>query len=520
MTDRFALRLKALSSLAPGGSLRGGQFGVEKESLRVTQDGYISAAPHFRALGSALTNRYITTDYSEALLEFVTPPVQSSWETIQFLCDIHQFVYEAIGEELLWAVSMPCMIRSEADIPLANYGTSNVGTMKTVYRRGLGHRYGRRMQAISGIHFNYSLPELFWPNYRDSEKSRENDTDFRSGAYLGLVRNVRRFDWILLYLFGASPAVCKSFLSGVDTNLTELDDGTLYGRHATSLRMSNIGYQHSNQASLNVSANNLREYIRDLTQAVRTPYPEYQKIGIKVGSEYRQLNANRLQIENEYYSTIRPKRVAYSGERATQALQRRGVEYVELRALDVSPFDPVGINQRQIKFLEVFSIYCLLNDSPPIDQIEHENNTHNRSIVAGRGREPGLQLRRDGSMLSLRAWGEEICDGMLSVAEILDKESDQGYVEAIRDQTEAVSDADLTPSALLISELQKTGQPMFSYAMSLSRGHAEYFKELSPDLNVHHEMLHQESISSLQRQVAIEAEDDVGFEEYLHHYFR
>ena len=519
MIDRFEMRLNAFSSPGSGSSLCGGQVGVEKESLRVTQDGYISTAPHSRALGSALTNRYITTDYSEALLEFVTPPVRASWEALQFLCDIHQFVYEAIDTELLWALSMPCMIRSEADIPLAKYGTSNVGTMKTVYRRGLGYRYGRRMQAISGIHFNYSLPEVFWPNYQDIEKSRENATDFRSDAYLGLVRNVRRLDWLLLYLFGASPAVCKSFLSGVDSNLTEFDHGTLYGPHATSLRMSDIGYQHSNQASLNVSANSLSEYIRDLDQAVRTPNPEYQKIGVKAGSKYLQLNANLLQIENEYYSTIRPKRVARSGERATQALRRRGVEYVELRALDISPFDPVGINQRQIKFLEVFSIYCLLSDSPPIDQLEHQANAHNRAIVAGRGREPGLRLRRNDSLLSMRAWGEEICDGMLSVAEILDKDVDQGYAEAIRNQAEALTDRDLTPSALLISELTKTGQPMFSYAMSLSRGHAEYFKDLSPELNVHHEMLHQESISSLERQAAIEAEDKVSFEEYLDHYF-
>jgi len=520
MSNTFETRLNALSSLTSGSSLGGGQFGVEKESLRVTPDGYISPMPHPRLLGSALTNRYITTDYSESLLEFVTPPVKSSWEAIQFLCDIHQFVCEAIGDELLWALSMPCMIRSEADIPLANYGTSNVGTMKTVYRRGLGYRYGRRMQAISGIHFNYSLPGHFWPNYQDIEESGENETDFRSEAYLGLVRNVRRLDWFLLYLFGASPAVCKSFLSGIDTNLSEFDHGTLYGQHATSLRMSDIGYQHSNQASLNVSANNLSEYIRDLTRAVRTPNPEYQKIGVKDGSKYRQLNANRLQIENEYYSTIRPKRVANSGERATQALQRGGVEYVELRALDISPFDPVGISQRQIKFLEVFSIYCLLSDSPPIDASEHDTNTHNRALVAGRGREPGLQLRRGDSLVSLKAWGQEICAGMQSVADILDQEGGQGYAEAIRSRTEALADADLTPSAMLMSELEKTGQPMFSYAMDISRGHAEYFRDLSADLNAHHQMLHAESISSLERQTAIEAADKISFEEYLEQYFQ
>ena len=519
MTDKFEMRLKALSSSESGNLLRGGHLGIEKESLRVTQDGYISSAPHSRILGSALTNLYITTDYSEALLEFVTPPVRASWEAIQFLCDIHQYVYDAIGDEILWALSMPCMIRSEADIPLAKYGTSNVGTMKTVYRRGLGYRYGRRMQAISGIHFNYSLPDNFWPRYQAIEETVESDRDFRSSAYLGLVRNVRRLDWFLLYLFGASPAVCKSFLRGVDTDLAELDHGTLYGPHATSLRMSDIGYQHSNQASLHVSANSLDEYIHDLNLAVRTLSREYQKIGVKVGSEYRQLNANCLQIENEYYSTIRPKRVAYSGERATEALRRRGVEYVELRALDISPFDPVGISQRQIRFLEVFSIYCMLSDSPPIDQLENESIASNRAVVASRGREPKLNLRRHGSSLSLRAWADEICDGMLAVAEILDQDSDQGYVAVIRKQAEMVADANLTPSALLVADLLETGQPMFTYAMNLSRMHAEYFKDLSPDLNVHQEILREESRASLERQVAIETEDKISFDEYLDQYF-
>lgn len=519
MTDRLEMRLSALSSLESGSSLRGGQLGIEKESLRVTPDGYISSAPHSSALGSALTNRYITTDYSEALLEFVTPPVHSSWQAVQFLCDIHQYVYEAIGDELLWAVSMPCMIRSESDIPLANYGTSNVGTMKTVYRRGLGHRYGRRMQAISGIHFNYSLPEKFWPLYKDVEASSETDTDFRSTSYLGLVRNVRRLDWLLLYLFGASPAVCKSFLTDTNTALEELDHGTLHGPYATSLRMSNIGYQHSNQAALDVSANTLDEYIHDLNLAVRTPSPEYQKIGVKVDSEYRQLNANCLQIENEYYSTIRPKRVAYSGERATEALRRRGVEYVELRALDISPFDPVGIGQKQIRFLEVFSIYCMLSDSQRIDEPENEAIANNRAVVAARGREPKLKLRRGRSEQPLRAWGEEICDGMLSVAEVLDKDGDQGYVDVIRRYIEMLADTELTPSAALVAELRSADQPMFTYAMNLSRGHAEYFKGLSPELNVHYSLLREESRASLKSQAEIEANDKVSFEEYLDQYF-
>jgi len=519
VSDRLDKRLDSLTAVGTDACLGGGRCGVEKESLRVTPDGLISSRPHPEALGSALTNRYITTDYSEALLEFVTPPMQTSWEVIQLLCDIHQFVYEAIDDELLWAVSMPCMIRSEADIPLAKYGTSNVGRMKTIYRRGLGYRYGRYMQAISGIHFNYSLPESFWPVYQQVEKVPGDTVAFRSEAYLGLVRNIRRLDWFLLYLFGASPAVCNSFLGGVEADLEELDTGTAYSRFATSLRMSEIGYQNANQASLNVSANSLDEYIEQLNSAIRTPNPAYQKIGIRVGSGYRQLNANNLQIENEYYSTIRPKRVTKSGERPTEALRRRGVEYIELRTLDVSPFDPVGINQKHVKFLEVFCIYCLLKDSPPIDLSEQENNSHNRTIVARRGREPGLELRRDGSMVSLREWGTEICGQMLAISTLLDPDGKRGYIDAVKVQLKVVEDAELTPSARLISELKETGQPMFTYGMELSRNYADYFKGLAADLGSHYAMLCEESRESIARQVAIEAGDQLSFEEYLEQYF-
>jgi len=484
----------------------------------VTQDGFIATTNHPIGLGSALENRFITTDYSEALLEFVTPPVGTTWEAIQFLCDIHQFVFDCLDDELLWAMSMPCMIRSESDVPLARYGSSNVGTMKTVYRRGLGYRYGRNMQAISGVHFNYSLPDSFWPVLRDVDGARAEECAFRSSAYLDLVRNVRRLDWLLLYLFGASPAVCKTFLAGMDTNLAEFDRGTLYGPHATSLRMSEIGYQNSNQAVLTVSANSLEEYVRDLEHAVGTPNPDYAAIGVVVDGVYRQLNTNYLQIENEYYSTVRPKRVARRGERPTEALRRGGIEYVELRALDISPFDPVGINRSQVKFLEAFLVYCMLLDSPSIDEREQRDNKANRLAVAGRGREPGLELRRGGATCTVRDWGLQVCRDMQSVAELLEVDGGHAYGDAIAAQIAMLEDSAQTPSARLIGDLRNTGRSVFEHAMQLSRDYADYFQSLPTDMNVHHRLLLDESRESLQRQAAIEASDEIGFEEYLARY--
>ena len=519
MGYQLEIRLKRLSAPGMAGLVRGGQRGVERECLRVTPSGQLARTPHPRALGSALTNEYITTDYSEALLEFVTPPQLTNWETVQFLCDIHQFVMDRIDDELLWPLSMPCSIAGDSDVPLAQYGSSNIGRMKTIYRLGLGHRYGRIMQAIAGIHYNYSLPDAFWPLYQELEGERGDLQAFRSATYLGAVRNVRRLDWLLLYLFGASPALCKSFVRGRGpTNLDELDPGTLYAPFATSLRMSDLGYRNSAQANLVVSANSLEEYVRDLYEATHLPRPDFERIGVKVAGEYRQLNANQLQIENEFYSTIRPKRVVKPGERPTAALKRGGVQYIELRALDISPWDPVGINQRQLRFLEVFLIYCLLHSSPPISAEEQERIDRNHGLVARRGREPGLQLVRGDQAVPLREWAARICNDMVQVARLIDPGEQQGHVEAIRYQLLAVEDPERTPSAALLRELRSEGSTLAAYGLDLAVRTREYFRSLAPDLNRHRELLVAEAQASLERQARTEAADNLPFDEYLARY--
>lgn len=520
MGTQLEKRLERLSTPAGVGLVRGGLRGVERECLRVRPDGHLATTPHPVALGSALTNEFITTDYSEALLEFVTPPQPTNWETIQFLCDIHQFVLGRIGDELLWPLSMPCSIGSDADVPLAQYGTSNVGRMKTIYRRGLGYRYGRIMQAISGIHFNYSLPESFWPSYREMEGEKADLQSFRSATYLGAVRNVRRLDWLLLYLFGASPALCRSFVQGRDQNLAELDRGTLYGPWATSLRMSDLGYRNSAQANLVVSANSLAEYVRDLYAATQMPRAEFTRIGVQVDGEYRQLSDRQLQIENEFYSTIRPKRVTMPGERPTAALLRGGVQYIELRALDISPWDPVGVNQRQLRFLEAFLIYCLLQQSAPISRQEQEHIDYNHALVARRGRQPGLRLRRGEREIPLQDWATDVCNDMVSVASLLDPDGRQGHVDAIRDQLAVVADPERTPSAALLADLRQSGQPLGEYGLELARRTRAYFLALAPDLNRHQARLEAEARDSIARQAAIEAADHEPFESYLSRYLR
>ena len=516
---KFERRLAGLINSGERSVLRGGRKGVEKESLRVSPDGEIAQTPHPSALGAPLTNENITTDFSEALIELVTPPFRETWELLQYLCDIHQFVYRHLDEELLWSTSMPSSLHGDASIPLAQFGTSNVGRMKTVYRHGLGVRYGRIMQAISGVHFNYSFSPALWDVLGHINESKLPSQEFISEQYFGVLRNYRRYGWLVLYLFGTSPAVLKSFFAGRDTSLAKLDEDTYYEPYGTSLRMSDIGYRNKNQATVSVSVNSLDEYVRDLAAAISTPYPPYEKIGVKVNGEYRQLNANILQIENEYYSYIRPKRIARSGERPTKALHRGGVEYVEVRALDVSAFDPVGVNQNKLRFLEAFLALCLLRESDAISQSEQAALDANHLTVARRGREPNLLLKREGRDFPMLDWGCELLDAMQGICELLDHgEPARPYSAALEQQRAKIDDVERTPSARLLTEMRHSGESFFQLAGRMSKLHKDYFLGLYPPNERRLSEFASEARGSHEAQALIERSDRADFDAYLAQY--
>lgn len=515
----FERRLAALINGGEPRVLQGGRRGVEKESLRVTPDGRIAQTPHPAALGAALTHEHITTDYSEALIELVTPTFRSNWELLQYLCDLHQFTYRHLGDELLWATSMPCVVDGDASIPIAQYGPSDIGRLKTIYREGLGLRYGRVMQAISGVHFNYSFPEGLWEPWAAVRGSRDTGADFVSESYFELLRNYRRHGWIVLYLFGVSPTVCKSFLRARGETLPEFGPGTGWEPYSTSLRMSDLGYRNRAQSDLEVSVNSLQDYVRDLTRAISTPHPEYERMGVKVDGVYRQLNANLLQIENEYYAFIRPKRVARSGERPTKALLRGGVEYVEVRALDVSAFDPVGVNQDKMRFLEAFLAFCLMRESPPIDAGEQAALDGNHVTVARRGREPGLLLQRDGRAFPMLDWAREILDQMQGICELLDAgDPKRTYSTALAVQAAKLDDVARTPSARLIAELRSTGESFFDLALRTSAAHKAYFLDLHPPDDARSAVFAEEARESLERADALARAPRGDFDAYLASY--
>ena len=522
MSPELKQQLQALATKDSLALVRTIQRGIEKESLRISPDGKLAQTPHPSGLGSPLTHKSITTDYSEALLEFITPVSNGIEESLQTLEDIHRFVYREIGDEILWASSMPCIVAGDKGIPVARYGSSNVAKMKTVYRYGLGHRYGRSMQAIAGIHYNFSMPDTFWEKtWREAGRPGERQ-DYISGRYLDLIRNFQRYSWLLIYLFGASPAVCASFLKGRDNHgLQPFDEQqrSLYLPYSTSLRMGDLGYNSDAQKNLNVCYNSLDNYVHTLRQAILHPHPAYGDIPCGADGDYQQLNDSLLQIENEFYSPIRPKRVTGSGETPLNALVRAGIEYIEVRCVDVNPFSPVGLDAEQIRFMDAFLLYCLLKDSPPCNDNEQEQQAQNLEAVVNRGREPGLKLRADDDEVLLSHWGQEIMREMAPVAELLDAAHDSSdYTLAITSQGEKLTDSEKTPSARVLREMRERDLPFFRLAMSYSEQWAQHFTR-SPMPAEKAAEFERESRLSLKAQTAIETSDDISFEQYLSNFF-
>ncbi len=503
MTASIPRSLDSLTAARLAGMLRG----VEKESLRALPSGKLALTPHPAGLGSALTHPSITTDYSESQLELITGVHKSVEACLAELTEIHRFVCTVLareGEEMLWVSSMPCGLPNDEAIPLAYYGTSNIGRAKSVYRMGLGHRYGRRMQTISGIHYNWSLPGL------------------DNADYFALIRNFRRNAPILLYLFGASPAVCSSFVEGRPHDLESLPSGSMFLPWATSLRMGRLGYQSEAQASLAVSYNSLEQYADSLHEALTQPYPAYEAIGIRnLGGEYNQLATTLLQIENEFYSTIRPKRTIRPGERPLHALRERGVEYVEVRLMDLNPFETVGIDAATMRFLDLFLLHCHLTPSPLDSPEEIATLARNQQRTASRGREPGLTLTRDGTEVALTDWARELIDALEPIAARLDAlraRPTPDYEAALAMARDRLERPETLPSARVLADMAArydNGYLSFVRARSIAARESLLATPLDPATLARYEAVAEQSLTA---QRAIEAAEQEPFETFRQHY--
>ncbi|MCP4343536.1 MAG: glutamate--cysteine ligase [Desulfobulbaceae bacterium] len=510
--------LELLSRLEFSTALKGIRRGIEKESLRVNDDSRLASTDHPAPFGSPLTHALITTDYAESLMEFITPVGTEAEETLGILADIHRHVYGHLGEEeLLWPVSMPCTIEAEDDIELARYGNSNVGKMKTIYRRGLKNRYGSMMQAIAGVHYNFSMPGNFWPVWQQIKGDRQPLQDFISESYLGLIRNFLRLGWLIPYLFGASPAVDSTFLKHARSKLPlkPLGRASHYLPKATSLRMSDLGYNAKEQDNLDISYNSLTEFVCGLRKAASQSNPVFEKIGVKRHGEYRQLNANTLQQEGELYAPIRPKRVTKTGEKLSNALQSRGVEYVEVRSLDVNPYAETGIDLEQMRFLDVFLTFCLLKDSPEFSRQQQRTAQQNLNKVATCGRDLSLELLDGEKTRSLATWGEDIFSDMAMVARSFDKaEQGKNFQAALDCQHQKLTNPALTPSARMLKDMAEQELEVNELSLRLAKKHRHKLLETDYTQMQAGEFAW-EAVASRQKQRELEEAETESFDDFL-----
>ena len=493
-------------------SLKGMRFGLEKEGLRVDKDtGALAPTPHAEALGSALTHPHITTDYSEALLEFVTATYDTPRAALAELESLQAYSATVLGNERIWPLSMPCLLpESDSDIPLAYYGESHLGRLKTVYRRGLGFRYGRQMQTIAGVHFNLSWSDAFW-HWRatlDGHTTDQDSRQIRDTGYFHTIRNYRRIQWLFMLLTGASPAVDASFrLLAMDR--FKIANRTRIAADATSLRMSDLGYQSAAQESINICFNHLDTYCETLARAVHQPWPTYEGLGLKDEAGFKQLNTAVLQIENEYYSSIRPKRVQQAAERPVRALINRGVEYLEIRAIDLNPYARNGISETEACLITLLMTACAVAESP-------HNSDEECVAISGLNARATWAGRRDSQHFdterTFRKAGLDVLASLDGLAEVLDRaQATQGHTDALQDArvrlqgdcpllSEEVEASSIAPGHLEFGLAQAELHHHNLIAQTTPEGRAE-FARLASD--------------SLRTQQDIESQDQGSFDNFV-----
>ncbi len=444
-----------------------GKWGLEKEAVRVTSKGDLALTPHPEAFGNKDTNPHVTTDFSESQMELITPAYGSIEKTFGFLNSLQEKADKVIDSELLWPLSMPGPLPVEKKIPIARYKDNKDGKLKEIYRSGLALRYGKKMQMISGIHYNFSFQQRFWENLLKKLDIRSEKQSFTNEAHVALVRNILRYRWLLIYLFGSSPAADKSYQMDIfqKKGLHNHNVSDFLRENATSLRMSRLGYDNASQNSFPVSYNSLNEYIRDIRKILFTKNDTYSKLGVFKDGIQLQLNDHQLQLENEYYAPVRFKQTPNPGESQLDALEKRGVDYLEIRTFDLNPFEKNGISMEQLYFMQVFMLFCLFEQSRYFKKNELELSNTNAHKTALMGRKDGLKLTNlNGRPITIKQWGTKIIGKLRIVAHMLDKiVGDDIYGNSIEVQNKKIMDNTLLASSKMIDEMKTNNESYLAF---------------------------------------------------------
>jgi glutamate--cysteine ligase len=408
---------------------------------------------------------------------------------------------------------MPPLINSEEEISIAVYGSSNLGIFKKIYRNGLSHRYGRMMQAISGLHFNYSLPNSFWESPL-FEAARNDEKQVRSSIYFNMMRNIYRFNWLILYLFGASPIVTRNFLTKDSQSFKQLDSQTFYLPDATSLRMSEYGYSNLSRNTLRVSINSIDEYVSDLKRARNTFEPKFSKF--KLGNKFsrQQISQNILQIDDEFYAIARAKSKLEDMRNTSLKLKNCGVDFIELRSLDLDPFSRIGISEEAAMITELLLILCLINQSDLLSDSDFDEIDHNNSLVAKQGRMANLYLKKNGEKILLKDWAKQILESLLPISEMLDS-SDSKYSNSLDKISEMIDDPGQTISGRIMDQILTNNLSFHQFGEDIGNENKSHYLNLNKKYNESWKQFEDETIRSFEMQDYLEEEKHKSFEAYL-----
>jgi glutamate--cysteine ligase len=366
---------------------------------------------------------------------------------------------------------MPPRLPEEEAIPLARFNQTKEGRAQEVYRQGLALRYGKKMQMISGLHYNFSFGESMLDYLHHRFGQQQERRAFIDTLYFRVARNYLRYRWLLIYLFGASPTFDPSYLSEPTAGLQSKISccgaiGNRY-RYATSLRVSRFGYANRSQQGYQVSYNSLHEYIRDLQKMLHTKSLEFARLGLTKAGRQVQLNTNVLQKESEHYASIRFKQRVNPGETQLEALARNGVGYLEIRVLDLNPLDRLGVSLQQLHFLQAFMLFCLFESSPDMTTDELRMTDRNHHRVALFGRQPGLKLKhRLGDPIVMNRWAMGLLRRFQPIARLMDEAAGgKGYEAAIDWAMETVWDRTRTPSATILRSMEESNEDHIGFGL-------------------------------------------------------
>ncbi|MGI9345112.1 MAG: hypothetical protein ACR2PW_02475 [Gammaproteobacteria bacterium] len=523
--DTLISRLNKLQEAGCIEQLRHIKRGIEREALRVTPEGALSQKPHPKELGAPLCHPHITTDFSEAQIELVTAPQENLNDMLQELQDIHAFVASCLGEERLWPLSMPCSLSTTTEIPIAHYGTSHLAHFKQLYRTGLQYRYGAAMQTISGIHYNLSLSDQFWLNWGQCNNLQGSLVDIKNIGYLHIARNFQRFHWVLLYFLGNSPMTCDDMAGSLVSSelVSEWPYGGLYNATATSLRNSDIGYSTEAQPEIKLDYSDITAYTRTLQQAITDIHAPWQKLQNRFSTPI-QLGCGKLQIENELYAPIRIKPAASRSARPVRLLKDNGVEYIEIRCIDLNHTAPAGITEDACRLIDLLILYCLCLPAPEDGDGLRTLFLNNNQAVALRGQILAQTLANADNSSADEAdeWQRQlrhICEGMALIAEVMPHER-TAWIQAAQIATEQASGQQPIPSCAQLAAAQQQQHSLLELGLEHALAHHRHWQTQHTDaLNQRMTQLSQNSVIQKEQLEQNDQAHGQSFAEYCRQYF-